>query len=92
MAKRKNEIVDTENYDNVNIEVVDTEIVEKEIKIPTTLQEKCIVKIVNSDTIGFYFKNFGVSIKTDNHYNIGDEIIVNYKSDIGKPDFEYWIE
>ena len=88
MAKIKNEIVNEEIIDNTDIEVANI----SEIETPMIFKEKCIVKTVNSDVIGFYFKNYGISIKTNNSYNIGDEIIVNYKSDIGKPDFEYWIE
>lgn len=86
MTKRKNEIVNTEIIENLDIEVTE------EIKTPIFLQEKCIVKTTNVDIIGFYFKNYGISIKTNKHYNIDDEIIINYKSDIGKPDFEYWID
>ena len=94
MKKRKNEIINSENIDIINEEIIensDTEII-KEVQKPIISQEKCIVKTINSDTIGFYFKNYGISIKTNNRYNIGDEITVNYKRDIGKPDFEYWID
>ena len=86
MTKRKNEIVNIETIDNLD---VDTTEEVQEIKTPIFLQEKCIVKTTNADIIGFYFKNYGISLKTNKHYNIGDEITVNYKSDIGKPDFEY---
>lgn len=59
---------------------------------PIQLQEKCIVKTVSDNNIGVYFKGFGISVLTKNQYNIGDEVTINYKSDIGKSNFKYWID
>lgn len=95
MAKRKFENVSTDVIEEdivENIEVSDNEIIEEDIVKSIFSQEKCTIKTINVNTIGFYFKKYGISIETNNHYNIGDEITVNYKSDIGKPDFEYWID
>ena len=73
-------------------EIIIENISDKIIDDTTILQEKCIVKTINIDTVGVYFKGFGISVIAKKQYNIGDEITINYKSDIGKSDFEYWIE
>lgn len=59
-------------------------VLEEEIKI-----EECIVRVTDGKTIRFYFKNHGISIETENNYNVGDTIQIEYTGEIGNKDFKY---
>ena len=68
------------------------ETTEKEIKINKYKGKIYTAKVITKNKAGVYgidFKGFGISLETDKDLSVGQEIEVEYKSDIGKADFEY---
>ena len=61
----------------------------KSKKKTKTYTAKVITKTRDSH-VGVEFEGYGISIKTEKAYVPGDTIELEYKSEIGKPDFKVW--
>lgn len=100
-----NEIETNETNNIIEIETDETsdaiEQIEEMYSIPETLEktrktEMCRILYVKPNILAFDFKGYGIHISTD--HVLDQEIIpkkfieVEYESDIGKPDFKYFVK
>ena len=82
-------------------DIFNKEFVEKEkevtniIEIKEELKEQlCKVCFIKDNKLALDFQNYGIEIVLDDNFDkskIGKDILVKYKSDIGKSDFEVFI-
>ena len=80
-----------ENYEKLeDIDIIEDRAVKKKAKGKGWQTKKC--KVLNyskiTKTLGVLFDNYGVEIHDVEDFKGGSEVIVKYKSKIGKADFE----
>ena len=98
-----NNIIEVEStIEADNVEISDAiEQIEETHSIPKTSEntrklEMCRILYVKPNVLAFDFKGYGIHISTD--HVLDQEIIpkkfieVEYESDIGKPDFKYFVK